>query len=121
MLTNKPFVESLNEDTEHQPLLNGVPQTGGMRSGKVYLAPGADCGEHTTGANEEMLIFLFGTGEAIINNKEKLNVGEGKVTYIPPETVHNIRNNSDKPLCYIYCVAPAGANSFDKLRTSGGK
>ena len=38
-----------------------------------------------------------------------LDVGAGKVVYIPPETTHNIKNNSDaEALSYIYCVAPAG-------------
>lgn len=121
MPTDKAFVESLNEESEHQALLNGVPQTRGMRSGRVYLLPGADCGVHSTEENEEMLIFLSGSGEAVLDGGKTFKVGKGKFAYIPPQTVHNIRNNSDKPLCYIYCVAPAGNNSFDKLRTVGDK
>jgi mannose-6-phosphate isomerase-like protein (cupin superfamily) len=105
MPKNKPFVEFLNEETQHQPLLTGMPQTNGMRSGKVNLLPGADCGQHTTGLQEEMLIFLSGNGQAIIG-KNTFSIGIGKITYIPPNTVHNIINNSNEPLCYIYCVAP---------------
>ncbi len=105
---NKVFVELLNEKAAHQPLLNGSPQTGGMRSGKVNLLPGQDCGLHSTEDNEEMLIFLSGRGRAAVGNEKTLEVGKEKIIYIPPRTVHNIINNSDEPLCYIYCVAPTG-------------
>ena len=107
---NKAFVELLNENSEHQSLLMGVPQTGGMRSGRVSLLPGKDCGEHSTESNEEMLIFLSGRGRATIGDGKILEVGKGKIFYIPPRTIHNIINTSDKPLCYIYCVSPINGN-----------
>jgi mannose-6-phosphate isomerase-like protein (cupin superfamily) len=110
MPVNKAFVELLNCDAQHQPLLTGHPQTGGMRSGRVHLQPGKECGVHTTGQHEEMLIFLAGRGQAVIENEKPLDVGEGRITYIPPHTVHNIINNSDKPLSYIYCVAPTNGS-----------
>ena len=106
---NKPFVEILNDQTQHQPLLTGMPQTKGMRSGRVYLLPGQDCGRHSTETNEEMLIFLSGQGQADIGEKTFL-VGAGKIIYIPPQTIHNIVNTSDEPLCYVYCVAPVQQN-----------
>jgi mannose-6-phosphate isomerase-like protein (cupin superfamily) len=113
---NKPFVESLDENSGHQPLLTGSPQTGGMRSGRVSLLPGQDCGEHSTEENEEMLIFLSGHGRAIIDKDKILEVGKGKITYIPPQTVHNIKNTSNTPLSYIYCVSPVNGSSFDKTQ-----
>jgi len=111
---NKPFVELLNEKPQHQPLLTGIPQTSGMRSGKVNLLPGADCGQHSTEANEEMLVFLSGKGRAVIGDSKTLEVGIGKITYIPPYTVHNIINDSNEPLCYIYCVAPVNGKGEQK-------
>jgi mannose-6-phosphate isomerase-like protein (cupin superfamily) len=110
MSQKEPFIAVLSEKTEHQPLLNGVPQTCGMKSGRVYLQPGKDCGSHSTGPNEEMLIFLSGQGRAVIGDGKILEIGKGKITYIPPQTVHNIVNNSNEPLCYVYCVAPANGN-----------
>jgi mannose-6-phosphate isomerase-like protein (cupin superfamily) len=76
-----------------------------MKSGKVYLEPGSECGQHSTEDKEEQLVFLAGRGVAIIGD-EKIQVGKGKVCYIPPQTHHNIKNTSDEPLIYIYCVAP---------------
>ena len=101
----EPFVKELADGTEYQSLLK-PPKTFGLHSGRVYLKPGADSGQHTTGVNEEMLVFLLGSGQAIIGDKT-YSVGAGKITYIPPQTAHNIKNTSEKPLIYIFCVAPA--------------
>jgi len=97
----------LQREVEHQELLCGKPQTYGMRSGRVYLQSGEACGQHSTDQHEEMLVFLSGQGLALIGKEQNAYpVGEGKVSYIPPHTTHNIKNTGAKPLVYIYCVAP---------------
>ena len=107
MPSGKVLVIDLTDKLEYQPLLTGVPQTSGMRSGRVYLKPDEECGQHSTKAHEETLVFLSGKGTALIGEMETaFEVGKGKVCYIPPHTLHNIRNTSDEPLVYIYCVAP---------------
>lgn len=99
----------LAANEEYQPLLNGQPTTCGMRAGRVYLTPGEDCGEHSTDAHEETLVFLSGQGQSLVGEAKKpLAVGAGKVLYIPPYTLHNIFNSGTEPLIYIYCVAPIG-------------
>ena len=108
MGTQKPLVIDLLDSGEYQSLLRGEPKTCGMRAGRVFLSPGEECGEHTTGTREELLVFLSGNGRAEIEG-DIMDVGLGKVVYIPPETTHNIKNNSKtEALSYIYCVAPAG-------------
>ena len=102
----KPLVFELNEKQEHQPLLQGQPQSCGMRSGRVWLAPGKACSVHTTGDHEEQLVFLAGQGVARIE-QSSLPVGRGKICYIPPHTEHSIANTGHEPMEYIYCVAPA--------------
>jgi len=102
----KALVIDLNDASEYQRLLGGEPQTCGMRSGRVYLGASQACGQHSTKENEEMLVFLSGKGVLLIGENESLQVGEGKVCYIPPDTVHDVRNTGTKPLIYIYCVAP---------------
>lgn len=104
--SEKVLIVDLNNNPEYQRLLGGEPQTFGMRSGRVYLAPGAECGLHSTKAHEELLVFLSGSGELIISEKDRLEVGFGKVSYIPPHTDHNVKNTGSEPLVYIYCVAP---------------
>ncbi|HPD45785.1 MAG TPA: cupin domain-containing protein [Anaerohalosphaeraceae bacterium] len=106
-MTEKPFTIDLTDAPEYQQLLEGAPQTCGMRSGRVYLKPNQECGRHSTKAHEEILVFLAGTGIAQTGpNNENLPVGQGKVIYIPPHTDHNIINTGTTPLIYIYCVAP---------------
>lgn len=105
MATNKAFVVELNDEKGYQRLIPGAPATHGMKSGRVYLEPGAECGVHSTEDKEEQLVFLSGNGTADIGG-EKIPVGIGKICYIPPQTEHNILNTSNEPLVYIFCVTP---------------
>jgi len=105
MADKKAFVIEINDKKEYQRLIPGTPTTFGMKSGRVYLEPGQDCGVHSTENKEEQLVFLKGEGTAEIAG-EKLAVGAGRVCYIPPQTEHNILNTGNEPLIYIFCVAP---------------
>ena len=89
------------------PLLAGVPQTAGMRSGFVRLLAGATVGWHTTGKNEESLVILEGEGEAMIEGQKSMPFTAPAVVYIPPATRHNVKNTGSHPLKYVYVVAPA--------------
>ena len=91
------------------PLLQGAPQTTGMRSGFVRLKPGATVGWHTTGRNEEALVILHGQGEALIDGQAKQAFEAPAFAYIPPATRHNVANTGKEPLEYVYVVAPAKA------------
>ncbi len=103
----KSLVVELNDKPEYQRLLDGETQTHGMKVGRVHLVPGASCGQHTTGGREEVLVFLFGTGRMLIGKeREAFEVGAGKVSYIPPETIHDIENTGDEPLIYVFTVTP---------------
>jgi len=104
--SEKVLVIDLNENPENQKLLDGKPQTCGMRSGRVYLPPGQTCGQHSTKNHEELLVFLSGRGELIIGEEDSYRVGRGKTSYIPPHTAHNVKNTGPEPLVYVYCVAP---------------
>ena len=104
--TQNVLVIDLDEKPENQRLLAGEPQTYGMRSGRVYLEPGQACGLHSTKDREELLVFLSGQGELIIGQENHLQVGKGKVSYIPPKTDHDVKNTGSEPLVYVYGVAP---------------
>jgi len=102
-------VIDLDNSGEYQSLLK-PPKTCGMRSGRVFLKQGEQCGQHSTKDHEEILVFLQGSGIAIITDDsgdKEYEAGEGKVVYIPPHTLHNIKNIRNSPLAYIFCVAPA--------------
>jgi len=89
------------------PLLKGVPQTAGMRSGFVRLLSGATVGWHTTGEHEESLVILQGQGEALIEGHTNEPFTAPAVVYIPPATRHNIKNTGREPLQYVYVVSSA--------------
>ena len=113
-MSNEPFKIVLNSENEYQSLLQGRPQTRGMRSGRVYLEKGQECGLHSTKAHEEILVFLKGKGSALTGPEQNaIEVGESMVLYIPPHTEHNIKNDSGEPLVYIYCVAPVNDSDND--------
>lgn len=107
MAAQEAFTVSLNDKPEYQRILEGKPQTFGMRSGRVHLEPGQACGQHSTKNQEELLVFLAGAGELQIGGGSHRTVGVGRVAYIPPETLHDVRNTGSEPLVYVYCVAPA--------------
>jgi hypothetical protein len=88
-------------------LLQGVPQTMGMRSGFVRLKPGEAVGRHTTGQNEETLVVLRGRGEAQIEGQPGRAFAAPMLVYIPPATWHNVGNKGNELLEYVYVVAPA--------------
>jgi len=110
-VSEKALIIDLNDKPEYQELLQGKPQTCGMRCGRVYVQPGKTCGQHSTNQHEEVLVFLSGQGLLLIDEKDSFQVGQGKVAYIPPHTVHDLKNTSEKPLVYIYCVAPISGES----------
>ena len=107
MSTKTAFTVELNTEKEYQRLLDGKAQTYGMKAGRVYLEPDHDCHEHSTEAREEMLVFLSGQGQVLLRNQDPMPVGQGKVAYIPPHTLHNVQNTGSEPLVYIFCVVPA--------------
>jgi mannose-6-phosphate isomerase-like protein (cupin superfamily) len=117
MLSRKVLVIDLADSSEYQRLLAGNPQTCGMRSGRVYLQPGETCGQHSTEQHEEMLVFLSGKGAALIGEQETpFEVSQGKISYIPPYTIHNVKNTGTEPLVYIYCVTPVHLDAEDQQK-----
>jgi mannose-6-phosphate isomerase-like protein (cupin superfamily) len=104
--SEKVLVVDLDDQHGYQRLLAGKPQTRGMKSGRIYLEAGNECGQHSTKDQEELLVFLTGQGELQIGDSDRLPVRAGKVAYIPPQTIHNVSNAGPDPLVYIFCVVP---------------
>lgn len=112
MCTGRTKVSVISLDGNgFQELLRPGLQSLGMRAGRVALEAGQDCGQHSTEDHEELLIFLCGKGLLVTSEGHQLEVGQGKVAYIGPQTEHNVINNANTALVYIYCVVPAGNGS----------
>ncbi len=91
---------------DYLPILRGAPESHGMRSGLVELAPGRNVGKHSTHDNEELLIVLAGRGEMRFGNGTSLPVEAGYALYCPPRTEHDVFNTGSEPLRYVYVVSP---------------
>ncbi len=103
------FSLELKSDGNYKPLLSGVPQTAGMKSGLVTVKPGESCGEHSTGSHEETLVVLEGEGRLVLAGGKYVEIAGGYVAYVPPNTYHDVKNMGVTPLRYVYVVAPVTA------------
>ena len=102
----QPFTLPLDCPGGYCALLQGAPQTSGMRSGLVRLKPGESIGEHTTGKNEESLVVLHGQGEARIEGHPAIPFRAPALVYVPTASRHNVENTGTELLEYVYVVAP---------------
>ncbi|MCX6816045.1 MAG: cupin domain-containing protein [Candidatus Aenigmarchaeota archaeon] len=75
-----------------------------MKAGLVTLQPGEAVGEHVTENREEVLIVLSGTPTLIKENKI-IVLKEHETHYIAEGVLHNVRNNTNKELQYVYVVS----------------
>ena len=108
----KPFSIKLDTEQKRRHLLGDNPKTVGIRSGQVILKKGESVGEHVTNGKEEVIVVLRGTAEITTNKLLNIEACENSVSYIPPETVHNVKNIGEGDLRYIYIVSPV-----DKIRS----
>ncbi|MCX5708853.1 MAG: cupin domain-containing protein [Candidatus Omnitrophica bacterium] len=106
MKSLQPILIKLQGCERFQRLLPGIPATAGMKSGYITLKPGEAVGEHKTEAKEESIIVLDGVADIYCEGKLLFTAREKSLIYIPPEVNHDIKNNSDKELRYVYVVSP---------------
>lgn len=106
MIKPKARIVALKGKVKFKPLLAGVPETAGIKAGYMILKPKESVGLHTTGAREEIIIFLEGKARVELMDEPQVYLREKQVLYIPPHTKHNIKNIGNKNLCYVYVVSP---------------
>lgn len=106
MTKPEPHYVKMTGSERFTRLLAGVPSTAGMKSGYVVLRPGEAVGEHKTDAREEAIVILEGQA-TVYCEKNRLFVAQAEsLVYIPQETNHDIRNEGEKILRYVYVVTP---------------
>ena len=104
----KPLSLALECAASDCPLLQGAPQTTGMRSGFVRLKPGESVGRHSTEDHEEALVILHGEGRAEVEGHDAVPISSRRLVYIPPHAYHNVTNMGSDVLEYVYIVAQTG-------------
>ena len=75
-----------------------------MRSRVVVLGPGEETGEHETSMREELLIPLEGTA-TLVGPDGVHQVMPGQALFIPRGMKHNVRNQTNSSIRYIYILA----------------
>lgn len=102
----KAKIMELKSKEKFLRLLAGKPETAGIKAGMVTLQPAEIVGEHVTEGKEEAIIVLEGTAEVVIAGKTAHIIPAPCMIYIPPETLHNVRNPNQVLLKYIYVTSP---------------
>lgn len=86
-------------------LLGDSTKLRGLCSGLVALKPGKSIGEHKTDNKEEVLVIIKGNATIYYGKSKSIKAGQNTFIYIPPETVHNVKNSGSKILRYVYITA----------------
>lgn len=98
---NKVFCTQLKGRQRFLRLLGDSNKTRGLRSGLVTLKPQELIGEHKTENKEEVLIILQGNA-TVYFGKRRLKAAKNSFVFIPPDTLHNVKNSGSKILQYVY-------------------
>ncbi len=84
----------------------------------MSINPGEDIGLETHGDVDQTLVFVSGTGKAILNGKEE-PIEADALFFVPAGTEHNFVNTGTEPLKLFTIYAPnehvAGTNHETKL------
>lgn len=102
MRKEKVFCVELKSRERFTRLLGDSSKAKGLRAGLVSLKPREEIGEHKTVNKEEVIIILKGNAVIYFGKSRKMRAGQGAFVYIPPETLHNIKNPGNKILQYVY-------------------
>jgi len=103
----KPKLVNLKSGERYQRLFSKDSGTRGIKAGYVILKEGEEVGEHSTGGLEEVLVILKGNGQMAIDKTEGLDFGHSAVLYVPPQTIHNVKNTGKGTLEYIFITSDA--------------
>jgi mannose-6-phosphate isomerase-like protein (cupin superfamily) len=71
----------------------------------MTLPPGEEIGEETHEHGDQMLFFVDGRGEAVLEGETTL-VEAGHLVFVPAGTLHNFINTGDDPLRIVTAYAP---------------
>lgn len=104
---SKAKIIKLVSDSKYQRLFSKDSGTCGIKAGHVILKKGEDIGEHSTNDMEEALVILKGRGRLIINREDCLDFEDNAVLYVPPQTIHNVKNTGSENLEYIFITSNA--------------
>ena len=89
-----------------------------MTVGEVVLMPGKGHERHNHPESEEILYFLTGVGEQMLDDGQPFTVRGGDVVYVPTAVYHSTINTGWEPLRLLAVYNPGGPETL--LRTLKG-
>jgi oxalate decarboxylase/phosphoglucose isomerase-like protein (cupin superfamily) len=89
-----------------------------MTVGEVVLMPGKGHERHNHPESEEILYFLTGAGEQMLDDGQPFPVRGGDIIYVPTAVFHSTINTGWEPLRLLVVYNPGGPEAL--LRTLEG-
>lgn len=71
----------------------------------MAIAPGSEIGEETHDDVDQVLVFVDGVGEAVIEGETR-PIGVNQLAFVPAGTRHNFKNSGGVPLRLYTVYAP---------------
>jgi mannose-6-phosphate isomerase-like protein (cupin superfamily) len=71
----------------------------------MSIQPGDEIGEEAHEV-DQLLMFVDGTGEAVLNGKDRSHVGPNSLVVVPAGTLHNFINTGSVPLKLFTIYGP---------------
>ncbi|MBU0548192.1 MAG: cupin domain-containing protein [Candidatus Omnitrophica bacterium] len=105
MPKNKVFCTQLKGEQKFLRLFGESSKPYGLASGLVTLKSKESVGLHNTQNKEEALIILQGQAQVSYGKRSRIKVGKNCFVYIPPKTVHDLKNIGKGILQYVYLTA----------------
>ncbi len=93
----KPLVSTANTEAPEVSLMH------------VVLLPGQGHERHNHPDSDEILYFLSGQGEQMVDDREPFAVRPGQAVFIPKGAFHSTINSGWEPMAILAIYAPAGA------------
>ncbi len=93
----KPLVSTANTEAPEVSLMH------------VVLLPGQGHERHNHPDSDEILYFLSGQGEQMVDDGEPFAVRPGQAVFIPKGAFHSTINSGWEPMAILEIYAPAGA------------
>ena len=80
------------------------PISKSIKCARVTLEPGEEIGEHVTDGCEEIIVVLKGR-VILVKEGKCLMLEQGQAHFIGESIRHNVRNESEKEIEYVYVVS----------------
>jgi mannose-6-phosphate isomerase-like protein (cupin superfamily) len=103
MTFNEDIVERATQNPHFREVLSTGPHS---QIVAMRITPGGDIGEETHDGVDQILVFISGTGEAVLNG-DRSRVAAGRLVHVPAGTRHNFVNTGPDDLRLYTIYAPA--------------